>query len=619
MVPLRRDCFRCTEDERINIMASRPETVGTLRGASPVQRGDAQGPLSSRFLFCMALGLSLLAYLPALRFNFVYDDQYQIVNNPKIQDWGHIRGYFTSQLWANTGSDWVSNYYRPLFLVWLRVNHGLFGAHAAYWHAISIGLHLLATWLVFVAGSELLEFVGWETRAGKITAALGSLLFGLHPVHVEAVAWLSAASELLLTIFCLGSFACYCKGRRSQNSNAWMTASILLFAAGVLTKETAIMLVPVVVVCEWRRSNQQGSVFEEVRNLARRMLPWGTVTVLYLMMRRLALGEWGHTQVVLPLGTVFKSVPVLLWFYCRHLLWPVPLSEFYDAAYVTTVQSPQFVLSTLAVSLVALAVVVVSMRSSAALVASVWMAVTLTPVLDVAFLRPDALVADRYLYLPSFGFCLLAGILVQRLCTAVKVSRYIPFAAMAFLAAGMGVVTTRELSPWENDLLLFRNAVRVAPHNAFAKAQLGTQMLLRGENERARELLLQSYALDPHAWMTAYNLAYVYYGLGDLLQTEFFARRAIAIDAHNKNQYMMLAVTLKRLGRLSEAEAAFRKAMEIWPQAPLAHLSLAEVLEQQGRYDEAIREFQLELNGQNAEPARQGIQRVKAEKNLATR
>ncbi len=608
----------------MNAVAPPPRTASIrqeYRQADAAGQSDlAPRLISPRILLGLAFGLSLLAYVPALRFDFVYDDPYQIVNNPKIHDWSHVRGYFTSHLWANAGSDWVSNYYRPLFLIWLRVDYALFGVHAAYWHAASIALHLLAIWLVFVAARELLELLGGETGAGNLTAALAALLFGLHPVHTEAVAWLSASSELLLTIFCLGAFASYCQARRSQKSLPWEAASVALFAAALLTKETALLLVVVVLVCEWVQASRTGSgprIAEKLRRSARRTLPWAATAALYLVVRRLALGELGHTQVALPLGTVFKSVPALLWFYCRHLWWPTRLSELYEVSPVSSLRSPHFLLPALGVGMVAAVLVALSRRSAVGLLASVWMAVTLVPVLDVAVLRPDALVADRYLYLPSFGFCLLVGMLLHRLSTVVRVSRSVAFAAVALLAVVMGVVTTRELAPWENDLLLFQNAAQVAPHNALANANLGAQMLLRGESERARQLLLASYAIDPHAWMTAYNLAYLYYSLGDLGQAELFVRRAIAIDAHNKNQYMMLALTLKRLGRFREAEAAFRKTMEVWPQAPLAHLSLAEVLEQQGRYDEALSEFQEELNGQNPGPARQGIARVQAEKAAA--
>ena len=605
----------------MNAVVTEPEIASTppeSHRAHGVQRAPAQGPLSPRILLGLALGLSLLSYIPALRFSFIYDDQYQIVNNPKIRDWSHVRGYFTSHLWASTGMDWISNYYRPMFLIWLRVNYALFGLHALYWHAASIALHLLATWLVFVAGKELLELLGWETSPARMTAVLAALVFALHPVHGEAVAWLSASSELLLAVFCQGSIACYSKARRGRNSLSWMAAAIALFAAGLLTKETALMLLVVVMVCEWEQGRGMDPVppiTERIRNSARYMLPWAAVAAAYLAVRRLALGELGHTQVALPLGTVLKSVPQLLWFYIRHLVWPAPLSEFYEVSYVTSLRSPHFLLPAVGVGIVIAVLLVLSWRSPATRLASLWMAVTLLPVLDVAMLRVDALVADRYLYLPSFGFCLLAAMALHWLLT--RLTRSVAFAAVALLAAVMGVVTTRELAPWENELLLFQNAVRVAPRNAFANAELGTQLLLHGENERARQVLLASYALDSHAWMTAYNLSYLYYSLGDLEQAELFTRRAIAIDAHNKNQYLMLALTLKREGRLREAEAAFRQTLEVWPQAPLAHFSLAEVLEQQRRYDEAISEFQKE--GPDAEPVRQAIMRVQAEKLAGSR
>src|SRR5690242_18841623 len=99
--------------------------------------------LSPRFLLWFALGVALLAHISVLRFDFVYDDYQQIQNNPAIRDWGHVPHYFTSNLWANAGNDYVGFYYRPLFLVWLRLNYFLFHANAPYWHATSLLLHLV--------------------------------------------------------------------------------------------------------------------------------------------------------------------------------------------------------------------------------------------------------------------------------------------------------------------------------------------------------------------------------------------------------------------------------------------------------------------------------------------
>jgi len=569
-------------------------------------------PLPPRLLLALALGLSLLSYVQAWRFSFVYDDDFQIVKNSKIHDWSHLRGYFTSHLWANAGSfDRFSSYYRPLFLLWLRVNYACFGLDARYWHALSLALHLLAVWLAYLATLRLLRFAGADGQLQRATAAVAALIFALHPTHVEPVAWLSASSELLLTIFFLLAFIGYVEGRL-RGSALWLAASAVCFALALLAKETAIMFLPLLLCCEFMWNG--ASYLKWPERLARTLVagwPWAGVAVCYLLARRAALGTLGHGQVPVGTAVALKSLPELLWFYTRHLLWPWPLAEFYDVFYVNSVRTREFIIPAVAMAIVLPILCLWARRSRAALVAVLWILFPLVPVLDVALLRFNALAADRYLYLPSLGFCVLAAMLLVRLAGLPQLRRA-ALAGVLALAALMGVVTARQAAPWENDLLLYENAVAVAPGNAFAKTSLATQLMLRSENDRARRLFLESYAIDSYAWTTSYNLAYLDFTLGDLPQAEFFFKRAIWLDAHNRNQFLLLGLTQKRMGNFTAAAETLAKTAEIWPEAPFVHLSLGEVLEEQGRYDEARREFEKELESSNPAPGRAALARLDA-------
>jgi len=130
---------------------------------------------SPRFLLAIALVLTLLSYIAICRFDFVYDDHQQIEANPAIRTWERLPSYFTSHLWANAANQQSSNYYRPLFLVWLRLNYLVFGTHAAGWHATSLLLHLLATFLVYVAARNLLKMSGMESP--ETVAAIAAVIF----------------------------------------------------------------------------------------------------------------------------------------------------------------------------------------------------------------------------------------------------------------------------------------------------------------------------------------------------------------------------------------------------------------------------------------------------------
>ncbi|MGC2321572.1 MAG: tetratricopeptide repeat protein [Terriglobales bacterium] len=577
--------------------------------------GSRPRTFSPRWLLALAFGLTLVTYLQVWRFDFVYDDHLQIENNPKIRAWNHVGGYFTSHLWANVGNfDRSSNYYRPLFLVWLRLNHALFGLRASFWHATSLALHLLVVWLVYRAALRLLELMAWEEALRQTTAALTALIFALHPVHIEPVVWISASSELLLTIFFLLAFTAYAHSRlrAGPRRRLAVAASLACFCLALMAKETALMLAPVLLGCEVMLERTEGRGSTRWRSLTRAaaaIVPWVAVAAGYLIVRHAVLGEFGHTQVPLGNDVVLKTLPALLWFYARHLLWPYPLAVLYDVFYVDSVHSRQFLVPLLAMLPLAAALWAVCRGSRAAKVAALWMGVTLLPVLDVSLLRFNTLAQDRYLYLPSFGFCLLVALALGRLCAAPRLARVALYAVLALTTAA-GVLAAREAAPWENDFLLFGHAVAVSPRNAMAKTSLASELLLRGENDRALQLLRESYAIDSYAWTTSFNLGYLYFTAGDLPHAEQFFQRAIWLDPHNRNQFLLLGLTQKRSAHFADAAVTLAKTAEIWPEAPLVHLSLGEVLEQQGRYDEARRQYEQELNGQRPEAARAALARL---------
>src|SRR5262249_43128910 len=136
-------------------------------------------------------------YLPTLEFGFVYDDDVQIVRNHLLESWSSTGAIFAKPSWSFLYSGLQGGYYRPVFLVWLSLNRHLFGLQPGGWHCASLILHAAVSGLVFL----LLRRHGFEPWI----AFAGALLFGLHPVHIESVAWISGATDLLLAITLVAS------------------------------------------------------------------------------------------------------------------------------------------------------------------------------------------------------------------------------------------------------------------------------------------------------------------------------------------------------------------------------------------------------------------------------
>src|SRR5579859_2966532 len=193
-----------------------------------------------RFLEFAVVIFSALVYAWTLSFQFVYDDIGQLVDNPSIRSWQFLPQYFTSHMWAGVLAN--SNYYRPLVLLWFRLNYVLFGLSPAGWHFTSILAHAAATLLVFR--------LVYRLFTNRTAAILSAMIFGLHPIHVQSVAWVSGVTDPLLAIFMTASFLQYLTFRESRKP-IHLVWSLLLYAGATLTKEPGVILPAIIFAYEY--------------------------------------------------------------------------------------------------------------------------------------------------------------------------------------------------------------------------------------------------------------------------------------------------------------------------------------------------------------------------------
>ena len=161
----------------------------------------SQAKISNHFVIAAVLLLTFMAYFSTLGYEFVYDDQGQIVENSFIKSWSFAPQYFTKHVWSHIHTDQAGDSYRPVFLLWLLINRTLFGLSPFLWHFAVIAVHLLVTLLVYILARRLVK--------DELTAIMAALIFGLHPVHIEAVAWISGVTEPLLALFLISAFLFY--------------------------------------------------------------------------------------------------------------------------------------------------------------------------------------------------------------------------------------------------------------------------------------------------------------------------------------------------------------------------------------------------------------------------
>src|ERR1019366_7612240 len=163
------------------------------REAPPENRREAV-----TFLILFLLGF--LPYVNTLFNNFVYDDYFQVVQNPYVHSFRYLRQIFTTTVWSFQGAQGVTNYFRPIMTLGYLLTYQIAGAIPFSFHLASLVLNGLAVWLVFYL---LRRF------SGERVALIAAGLFALHPIHTESVAWIAAVTDLELTVFYLATFLLY--------------------------------------------------------------------------------------------------------------------------------------------------------------------------------------------------------------------------------------------------------------------------------------------------------------------------------------------------------------------------------------------------------------------------
>jgi Flp pilus assembly protein TadD len=574
-------------------------------------RQTGQPVLVHQLVMALGLVLTFIAYCGTLGFDFAYDDRSQVVGNPWIRSWRFAPRYFTVSVWGFHNPYVFGNYYRPLFFLWLRVNHMLFGLKPWGWHLTSVLAHLGVTVLVYYLASRILS--------DRLTAAIAATIFGVHPVHIESVAWVSGVPEPSLALLLISAFLCYLKSQeRGRRSRAWLLTSVLLYCAAMFAKETALVFPLLLIAYEWIFSSDAagtaslGSQVIRVRNALRCAVPYLVPVPVYLTIRAAVLKGFSHAVTPLPFSTLFFTWPSLLWFDIKLLAWPVGLSPCYDTPYITGPDLPGFFLPLAALVGVAIILWVWARgapkdrfqasstpKSRAIAFASVWILVPILPSFDLSvFLRGDV-AHDRYMYLPSVGFALLVALALREIRPGPwKLYGHPAVQTVATLTLVVVLVlgTVFQSLMWADDLLLYSRGVKVCPSNRNVKMNLGIVACERGFYSAGIELFQEVIQEYPNFWIAYYNLGYTYYKLGNLEEADRYLTRATQVDLFAAHAYLYLGLTRMKMGRLNDAEALLRHAARAAPDgAPLYHFALGLVLKAQGDLKGALEEFKTEL------------------------
>ena len=362
----------------------------------------------AKWIWALApVALAILVSLNALWNGWVADDDTQIVRNAALQKLSNIPHSFTSSVWSYATNDilfTVDTYYRPIFMTLFTINYSIVGLAPWGWHLINLLIHAAATLLVFITIRELTQ----RPELGAITAAL----FAVHPAHAESVAWASGITDPLMSLFLLPAFWCYLRWRNGGRKYL-VVGLVLFYFVALFGKETALALPLVIGWCELFYFKDAGPL--KVRLMRAAAVPALLVvpTLVYLLMRSFALrGVLLGSGQRYPTDWALMTVPLAIVKYLELTLLPWGHSYQHYTEFVGSITATKFVLPLLVIAAVIAAIWAI--RSRLFNLGAVWFIALLAPALaGMRQFDPEYLVQDRYLYIPSIGFCLALALLID--------------------------------------------------------------------------------------------------------------------------------------------------------------------------------------------------------------
>lgn len=531
------------------------------------------------------LVITVAAYSTAIRGGFIWDDNDYVTENVTIRSLAGLRA-----IWLDPSA--TPQYY-PLVHTSFWVEYQLWGLWPAGYHLVNVLLHVVNSLLLW---RLLVRF--------RVPAAwFAALVFAVHPVHVESVAWITERKNVLSGCFYLTSLLCFLRfwdftseDLTSQHKlRGWYFAALLFFLFAMWSKTVAATLpAAICVLVWWQRGRIRPRVFAVLAPMFVIGIGLGLLTVWLEKHQVGAKGiDW---QLSLVDRCLIAGRAIV--FYAGKLVWPAQLTFIYPRWQIDSTAFWQYAFPTLVIVVIAALWGLRKRIGRGPLAAVLFFAGTLFPALGFFDVYPMrfSFVADHFQYVASIGLIVLvvasASVAAERLFTA---SPWLPKIAAGLIVAILAVITWQQGKIYEGLEVLWRDTLSKNPGAFLAHNNLGALLNDRGDYEQAEVHLVQAVRIKPDFVDSVVNLAKAREGLGDFARAEDLYQQATRIDANFAPAFNGLGAIYGMTGRAELSETNLRRAIALAPRYANAHSNLATLFGVTGRSDESIREFDIAL------------------------
>lgn len=530
-------------------------------------------------LFGLLIGLTgFFIYLPALRYDFVnWDDSFYVYDNPHIKTMNY--DFF---VWVFT-KPYFSNWH-PLTLISLAIDHIFWGLNPAGYHLTNVILHALNTFLVFTLTHRLVTKAQSKTGgsspgsdyAGIVVSSVTAVLFGLHPLHVESVAWVSERKDILYSFFFLLSLIFYVRyASFSEGRITNYLVSVTFFAFSVMSKPMAVTMPVVLLILDFYPLERM--TIRTLKSIIIEKLPWFFISLsAALLTIRAQKGAVAALEAIETKYRVFLAFRNYS-FYLQKMFFPADLLPFYPHPVSFRILSFEYLGSALLFFVISFACVLAIRKYKVLFASWAYYVITILPVTGL-FQAGSQAYADRYAYLPSLGIFLLLGVGLSSIWRKFSNAKIPVIGVIAVLIVLLGVLTSRQMRIWKDSITLWDYEINF--------------LEMTGDNDQPA-IINNRYKVVSMKVLPYYNRAEAHLRAGNFTKAIDDYNKIIGFNKYELDALMNRSRALMKLGRYERAIDDLNEAVKIAPENPDIYQNRAMLYAVLGEKENALRDFSI--------------------------
>jgi protein O-mannosyl-transferase len=549
------------------------------------------------FWICLFFSVVILAsYWQVKNFAFVnFDDNLYVQDNQYVQEGLTLQNI----KWAFTDATRVTNFWAPLTWLSIIMDYELYGMNAGGYHVTNLLFH--------IANSLLLFFLFFKMTGTIWQSFFVAIMFALHPLHVESVAWVTERKDVLSTLFWFLTMWAYISYTESPNAVSYI-ASLCFFILGLMSKPMLVTLPFVMLLLDfWPLKRIQFQLSDKIffsyklfqllreKSLFFILVVIFSAAAFFTQEQGKVLPSISQISLLLRAENVIVSYASYLW----QMVWPFNLAVAYPYPHYQLFL--QVMISLFLIGSISIFSVYLGGKKPYLIVGWLWYIGTLIPVIGIVVIANQAM-ADRYTYVPLIGiFVMIAWGIPDLLKNMANKNNVIITIVLCHLIL-ITVLTINQIHYWKDSKTLFHHTLKVTSNNAIAHNNYGSA--LRGSNNLDGALLhfLEAQQIDPKMALTYNNIGMIMADRGDMDKAIQNYSMAVRLDSNFSAAYNNWGIMLFEQNKLQEAAELFQEALRVNPDHADYQKNYNTVLKKQKMIDSAIRQIEKNIKYEPANP-----------------